>query len=129
VGVRVSAIDWVDGGLDVAQTSEFARRLKELGCSFMHVSTAGVSPLQKIALGPGYQVPFAQAIMTTDTFPKGAYATAMIDGQPNRKLPTMVAAPSTPPSAEMPCNAYMTWHQALDPSRSGAAPAGSPLCS
>jgi 2,4-dienoyl-CoA reductase-like NADH-dependent reductase (Old Yellow Enzyme family) len=62
VGVRVSAIDWVDGGLDVTQTSEFACRLKELGCSFMHVSTAGVSPLQKIALGPGYQVPFARAI-------------------------------------------------------------------
>jgi 2,4-dienoyl-CoA reductase-like NADH-dependent reductase (Old Yellow Enzyme family) len=62
VGVRVSATDWVDGGWDVQQTAEFARRLKTLGCSFMHVSTAGVSPQQKIALGPGYQVPFAREV-------------------------------------------------------------------
>ncbi len=26
------------------------------------ISTAGVSPLQKISLGPGYQVPYAKAI-------------------------------------------------------------------
>ena len=62
VGVRISAIDWVEGGLDLAQTSEFACQLKALGCDFIHVSTAGVSPLQKITLGPGYQVPFARAI-------------------------------------------------------------------
>ncbi len=62
VGVRLSAIDWVEGGLDVTQTSEFARRLKAQGCDFIHVSTAGISPLQKITLGPGYQVPFARAI-------------------------------------------------------------------
>jgi 2,4-dienoyl-CoA reductase-like NADH-dependent reductase (Old Yellow Enzyme family) len=62
LGVRVSATDWVDGGWDSAQTAEFARRLKALGCNFMHVSTAGVSPLQKITLGPGYQVPYARAV-------------------------------------------------------------------
>jgi len=62
LGVRVSATDWVEGGWDSAQTAEFARRLKALGCNFMHVSTAGVSPLQKIALGPGYQVPYAREV-------------------------------------------------------------------
>ena len=62
VGVRVSATDWVDAGWDVQQTAEFARRLKVLGCNFMHVSTAGVSPQQKIALGPGYQVPYAREV-------------------------------------------------------------------
>jgi 2,4-dienoyl-CoA reductase-like NADH-dependent reductase (Old Yellow Enzyme family) len=62
VGVRVSATDWVEGGWDVPQTEELARRLKALGCDFMHVSSAGVSPQQKITLGPGYQVPFASAV-------------------------------------------------------------------
>ncbi len=62
LGVRVSATDWVEGGWDVQQTAEFSRRLQALGCSFMHVSTAGVSPQQKIAIGPGYQVPYAREI-------------------------------------------------------------------
>jgi 2,4-dienoyl-CoA reductase-like NADH-dependent reductase (Old Yellow Enzyme family) len=62
VGLRVSASDWVEGGWDVAQTSEFARRLKALGCDFIHVSSGGASPLQKIAVGPAYQVPFAREI-------------------------------------------------------------------
>ena len=62
IGVRVSATDWVDGGWDLPQTIEFASALKARGADWIDVSSGGVSPLQKIALGPGYQVPFAQAI-------------------------------------------------------------------
>ncbi len=62
LGVRISATDWVDGGWDVEQSSELASRLKALGCDFIHVSSGGVSPQQKIALGPAYQVPFARQI-------------------------------------------------------------------
>ena len=32
------------------------------GCDWIDVSSGGISPLQKIALGPGYQVPFAERI-------------------------------------------------------------------
>lgn len=69
VGIRVSATDWVDGGWDLAQTEVFAAKLRELGCSFIHVSTAGVSALQKIPLGPGYQVPFASAVRKASGLP------------------------------------------------------------
>lgn len=62
VGARVSATDWVEGGWDLEQTSVFARELKQRGCDFIDVSSGGLSPLQKIALGPGYQVPFATRI-------------------------------------------------------------------
>ena len=62
LGLRLSATDWVEGGWDLPQSLEFSQRLQAAGCDFIHVSSGGVSPLQKIALGAGYQVPFAQAI-------------------------------------------------------------------
>jgi NADPH2 dehydrogenase len=62
IGVKVSSTDWVDGGWDLAQTIELAKELKKRGVDWVDASSGGVSPLQKIPLGPGYQVPFAQAI-------------------------------------------------------------------
>ena len=62
VGVKVSATDWVEGGWDIEQTIEFARELKKRGVDWVDVSSAGVSPSQKIPLSPGYQVPFAEAV-------------------------------------------------------------------
>ena len=62
VGVRVSATDWVDGGWDLDQTIVLAQALKQRGADWIDVSSGGVSPLQKPVLGPGYQVPFAQAV-------------------------------------------------------------------
>jgi 2,4-dienoyl-CoA reductase-like NADH-dependent reductase (Old Yellow Enzyme family) len=62
VGVRLSATDWVDGGWDPAQSLVFARALQARGLSFLHVSSGGVSPQQKIPIGPGYQVGLAEAL-------------------------------------------------------------------
>src|SRR6202166_5100999 len=62
VGVKVSATDWVEGGWDLAQTIEYANELKKRGVDWIDASSGGVSPKQKIPLGPGYQVPFAQGI-------------------------------------------------------------------
>jgi NADPH2 dehydrogenase len=62
VGIRVSATDWVEGGWDLPQTIEFANELKKRGVDWIDVSSGGVSPLQKIPLGPGYQVPLAQGV-------------------------------------------------------------------
>jgi 2,4-dienoyl-CoA reductase-like NADH-dependent reductase (Old Yellow Enzyme family) len=62
VGVKVSATDWVEGGWDLAQTVEYAKELKKRGVDWIDASSGGVSPLQKIPLSPGYQVPFAQGI-------------------------------------------------------------------
>jgi NADPH2 dehydrogenase len=62
VGVKVSASDWVEGGWDLAQTIELAKELKQRGVDWIDASSGGVSPLQKIPLGPGYQVQFAQGL-------------------------------------------------------------------
>jgi 2,4-dienoyl-CoA reductase-like NADH-dependent reductase (Old Yellow Enzyme family) len=62
VGIRVSATDWMERGWDVEQTIAFARELVRRGVDWIDVSSGGISPLQQIAVGPGYQVPFAEAI-------------------------------------------------------------------
>lgn len=62
LGVRISATDWIPGGWDVEQSVELTQRLKALGAAYIHVSSGGLAPEQKITLGPGYQVPFAQTI-------------------------------------------------------------------
>jgi 2,4-dienoyl-CoA reductase-like NADH-dependent reductase (Old Yellow Enzyme family) len=60
--VRVSATDWKEGGWDLSQTIELARRLKPLGVDLMDVSSGGTVPGVKIPLGPGYQTGFSEAI-------------------------------------------------------------------
>ena len=63
LGVRLSTTDWVEGGWDVAQSIVLAKALHARGCHWLDCSSGGVAPaLQKITLGPGYQVPFAEAI-------------------------------------------------------------------
>ncbi len=62
VGVRISATDWIDSGWDVAQSAVLAAELQALGCAFLHVSSGGLSPTQKIPVAPGYQLPLASAL-------------------------------------------------------------------
>lgn len=69
VGIRISATDWVDGGWNLDESIILAKKLNELGCSYMHVSTGGLDMRQQIPVGPNYQVPFAQAIKAHVTMP------------------------------------------------------------
>jgi 2,4-dienoyl-CoA reductase-like NADH-dependent reductase (Old Yellow Enzyme family) len=62
VGVKVSATDWVEGGWDVEQTIAYAHELKKRGVDWVDVSSGGLSPLQRVQVSPGYQVPFADAV-------------------------------------------------------------------
>ena len=59
---RVSATDWAEGGWDLAQTITLCKALKAAGIDLIDCSSGGNIAAQKIALGPGYQVPFAEAI-------------------------------------------------------------------
>ena len=62
LGVRLSCTDWVDGGWTLGESVELSRRLVALGCDWIDASSGGVSPAQKIPLGPGYQVGFAREV-------------------------------------------------------------------
>jgi 2,4-dienoyl-CoA reductase-like NADH-dependent reductase (Old Yellow Enzyme family) len=60
--VRISATDWAEGGWDLEQSVELCRRLRETGADLVDCSSGGLVAYAKMALGPGYQVPFAAAI-------------------------------------------------------------------
>jgi len=60
--VRISCTDWAEGGWDIDQSVELARRLKAEGVDLIDCSSGGAVPHAKIPVGPGYQVPFAERI-------------------------------------------------------------------
>jgi 2,4-dienoyl-CoA reductase-like NADH-dependent reductase (Old Yellow Enzyme family) len=62
LGVRVSAVEWVEGGWNLDDSVVFAQRLKALGCDYVALSSGGTSPDQKITVGPGYQVSFSEEV-------------------------------------------------------------------
>src|SRR6185312_4934503 len=62
MGVRISATDWVDGGWTIEDSIAMVGRLQAAGCDWVDTSSGGISPAQKIPLGPGYQVPLARRI-------------------------------------------------------------------
>lgn len=69
VTMRVSATDWVEGGLEISESVEFARMLEARGCDAIHVSSGGLHPSQAIPIGPSYQVPLARAIKNAVKMP------------------------------------------------------------
>jgi 2,4-dienoyl-CoA reductase-like NADH-dependent reductase (Old Yellow Enzyme family) len=60
--VRISATDWADGGWDLDQSVELARRLKKIGVDLIDVSSGALVPKASIPVGKGYQVPLARRI-------------------------------------------------------------------
>jgi len=78
VVVRFSATDWVDGGLTLEETTQVARWAAEHGADLADVSTGGNVASAPIPVGPGYQVPFAEAIKRDAGI--GTIAVGMISG-------------------------------------------------
>jgi 2,4-dienoyl-CoA reductase-like NADH-dependent reductase (Old Yellow Enzyme family) len=72
VWVRVSAVDWVEGGLSIEDSVEFARLVKAEGIDLLDVSSSGNDPRQQIPVGPGYQVAFADRIRRETGLSTGA---------------------------------------------------------
>ncbi|HWB51049.1 MAG TPA: NADH:flavin oxidoreductase/NADH oxidase [Stellaceae bacterium] len=62
LGMRITGSDWIDGGLTPQDAAVLANELHGIGFDYVCVSSGGVSPQARIAVGPGYQVPFATTV-------------------------------------------------------------------
>ncbi|MCG0238560.1 MAG: NADPH dehydrogenase NamA [Firmicutes bacterium] len=70
--VRVSASDYVAGGLEPDDLVQVARALAPLGVDLVDCSSGGLVSNARIPVGPGYQVPFAEKIRREVGIPTGA---------------------------------------------------------
>src|SRR3954447_10756845 len=70
--IRISATDWKAGGWDLDEAVALARLLKDRGVDLVDCSSGGAVHDQQIAVGPGYQVPFAERIRRDAGIPTGA---------------------------------------------------------
>ncbi len=61
--VRLSCVDWVEGGIALEDTVKLVQLLKNGGkVDLIDASSGGLDPRQKIPLFPGYQVQFANEL-------------------------------------------------------------------
>ena len=62
MSVRISATDWVEGGVDAGESVRIARAFVEAGADIIHVSTGQTSPDAKPVYGRMWQTPFSDRI-------------------------------------------------------------------
>jgi len=60
--LRISAMDWAPGGWTVDDSVALSKLAKARGVDLIDCSSGGLTLAQKIELGPGYQVPFAEKV-------------------------------------------------------------------
>ena len=63
--VRISATDWTKGGWTLEESVKLAYILKDKGVDLIDCSSGGNVYNAKIPAGPGYQVPFSEAVRKT----------------------------------------------------------------
>jgi len=69
---RLSCTDWAEGGWTLEDSVELSLRLQKAGVDLIDCSSGGVVSHAKVKVGPGYQVPFAEAIRKGTGIPTGA---------------------------------------------------------
>ena len=62
MSVRISATDWVEGGVDGGESVEIARAFHAAGADIMHVSTGQTSPEARPVYGRMFQTPLSDRI-------------------------------------------------------------------
>ncbi len=62
LGARISGSDWMEGGLGPEDAAAYARELERIGFDYVCVSSGSIVGAARIAVSPGYQVPFAESV-------------------------------------------------------------------
>lgn len=62
LGIRISAVDWIDGGLVIEDAVQWVSAMKESGLDYVDISSGGVSAEVRTPTTPGYNVPLAEKI-------------------------------------------------------------------
>ena len=62
LGARISANDWMPGGLGPDDAVTYARELERIGFDYVCPSSGALVPQARIPIAPGYQVPFAEKV-------------------------------------------------------------------
>jgi 2,4-dienoyl-CoA reductase-like NADH-dependent reductase (Old Yellow Enzyme family) len=63
--LRISASEWTEGGWTIEDSVALAQIVKDKGIDLIDCSSGGNVATAKIPVGPGYQVPFAEAVIRT----------------------------------------------------------------
>lgn len=77
ITVRMSAVDWIDGGTTADDSVLIAAALIEHGAAGIDVSTGQIAQHEKPAYGRSYQTPFADRIRNEVAAPAGAAVIAV----------------------------------------------------
>ena len=76
LSVKLSAVDWREGGWTMDESIEYCARLRKLGCDFVVVSSGGIVWNEKMPTAPGFQVPFGAEIRRKTGMPVSAVLAA-----------------------------------------------------
>ena len=87
MAVRLSASDWLgEDGTTIEESVDTAKRLGELGCDLIDVSSAGNVPESEVIYGRMYQVPFAERIRHETDLPVMAVGAILDEDHANTIL-------------------------------------------
>ncbi len=88
MAVRISACDWIEGGISEADTFAIARAFQEAGCDLIDVSAGQTVPDQKPTYGRMFQAGFSEAIRNVPKVATMAVGAITDAGQVNTLLHT-----------------------------------------
>jgi 2,4-dienoyl-CoA reductase-like NADH-dependent reductase (Old Yellow Enzyme family) len=88
LSMKISAVDWADGGWTIDDSVLFAIEAKKAGVDLIVCSSGNVVAHQKVEFTPGFQVPFAERVKSHAGVPTGAVGLITQPSQANEIIQT-----------------------------------------
>jgi 2,4-dienoyl-CoA reductase-like NADH-dependent reductase (Old Yellow Enzyme family) len=105
LSVRISSVDGIDGGVDLADSVAFVVEAKARGADLIDCSSGGLmgsATAARVPRGYGFRVPYADAIRTRPQSPPWRSASSCIRSRP--RISSRRAMPIWSRSAAKPCS-------------------------